>query len=122
MISHTTLGTNNLAKAQSFYDEILSKIGGRQLFKSDKVIFWEFEGSTTKLAITVPFDGELATFGNGNMTALSLKSESKVDEVFAIALRLGATSEGEPGLRNDGAYYGAYFRDLDGNKIAVFYR
>jgi len=122
MISHTTLGTNNLAQAESFYFGILSTIGGTQLFKSDKVIFWAFEGSDTKLAITVPFNGEAATFGNGNMTALSLNSESKVDEVFAIALRLGAISEGEPGQRNGGAYYGAYFRDLDGNKIAIFYR
>ncbi|MGN6149257.1 MAG: VOC family protein, partial [Rhizomicrobium sp.] len=35
------------------------------------------------------------------------------------ALSLGATDEGAPGLRGD-TFYGAYFRDLDGNKLCVF--
>jgi predicted lactoylglutathione lyase len=34
------------------------------------------------------------------------------------ALALGATDEGPPGDRGDN-YYGAYFRDLDGNKLNV---
>jgi len=122
MISHTTLGTNNLVKAESFYFDILAAIGGIQIYKSDEVIFWEFEGGGSKLALTVPFDGELATHGNGTMVALNLASISKVDQVFSMAIEAGATSEGEPGKRNEGAYYGAYFRDLDGNKIAIFHR
>jgi len=122
MISHTTLGTNNLEQAESFYYEILSAIGAKQIYKSDTVVYWEFAGNSSKLAITVPFDGEPATHGNGTMVALNLSSADKVDEVFSKALRLGATSEGEPGERNGGAYYGAYFRDLDGNKIAIFHR
>lgn len=122
MISHTTLGTNNLVKAESFYFDILAAIGGTQIYKSDKVIFWEFEGGGSKLALTVPFDGKPATHGNGVMVALNLNSISKVDEVFSMAIEAGATSEGEPGERNEGAYYGAYFRDLDGNKIAIFHR
>ena len=32
---------------------------------------------------------------------------------------LGAQDEGAPGARG-GKFYGAYFRDLDGNKLAVF--
>lgn len=122
MISHITLGTNNLEKSEEFYSELLNAIGGIQIYKSDSVVFWEFEGGGSKLALTVPFDGELATNGNGTMVAFNLSSINKVDEVFSVALRLGATNEGEPGERNDGAYYAAYFRDLDGNKIAIFHR
>lgn len=122
MISHTTLGTNNLEMAGSFYFEILSAIGGTQVYKSDSVIFWEFEDVGAKLAISVPFDGEPATHGNGTMVALKLTSVDKVNEVFLKAINLGATSEGDPGERNGGAFYGAYFRDLDGNKIAIFHR
>ncbi|MCW8833869.1 MAG: VOC family protein [Colwellia sp.] len=122
MISHTTLGTNNLEKAESFYFQILGAIGGTQIYKSDKVVFWEFEGSSSKLAITVPFDGEPASNGNGTMVAFTLSSVNKVNEIFSMALKLGASSEGEPGERNNGAYYGAYFRDLDGNKIAIFHK
>ena len=122
MISHTTLGTNDIERAGVFYLDILGRIGGSQIYRSDKVMFWAFEGSDAKLAITQPFDGAPATPGNGTMVALNLDSEKKVDEVYNRALTLGASCEGEPGARNDGAYYGAYFRDLDGNKIAVFHR
>ena len=100
----------------------MNLIGAKQVYKSDNVIYWQFEGGGAKLAITVPFDGELATHGNGTMLALNLSSISKVNEVFSMAIEAGATSEGEPGKRNEGAYYGAYFRDLDGNKIAIFHR
>ena len=122
MISHTMLGTNNLETANAFYFEILSEVGGKQIYKSDTVIFWEFSGSSSKLAITVPFDGGPATAGNGTMVALNLGSPDKVNTVYSMALALGGSCEGGPGYRNDGAYYGAYFRDLDGNKIAIFCR
>ena len=44
-----------------------------------------------------------------------------VDQAFAIALANGGTSEGAPGLRPEyhEHYYGAYFRDPDGNKLCV---
>ena len=122
MISHTTLGTNNIEKADSFYFDILGAIGGTRFYKDESVVFWEFGDASAKLAISVPFDGKLANHGNGSMVALRLTSNAKVDEVFARALGLGATSEGEPGERNNGAFYGAYFRDLDNNKIAIFHK
>jgi predicted lactoylglutathione lyase len=61
--------------------------------------------------------------GNGNMAAIAMNSRSKVDEIHARALELGGTCEGAPGLRGeegDQAFYGAYFRDPDGNKLAAF--
>jgi lactoylglutathione lyase len=44
-----------------------------------------------------------------------------VDQAYAIALQTGGTSEGAPGLRPEyhAHYYGAYFRDPDGNKLCV---
>jgi hypothetical protein len=40
---------------------------------------------------------------------------------YQIALVNGGTCEGPPGLRpqNQEHYYGAYFRDPDGNKLCV---
>ena len=122
MISHTTLGTKDLKKAEAFYSEILALMGGTQIHKSDTVMFWAFEGGNAKLSITLPFNGEPATYGNGAMVAFSLDSQSKVDSIYSIAIAAGGTCEGAPGERNNGAYYGAYFRDLDGNKIAIFHR
>jgi predicted lactoylglutathione lyase len=43
-----------------------------------------------------------------------------VDKLYAKALELGATSEGEPGQRIDDVFYGAYIRDLDGNKVGFY--
>ena len=41
------------------------------------------------------------------------------ERLHAKAISLGASDEGAPGLRGD-TFYGAYFRDPDGNKLAVF--
>ena len=59
----------------------------------------------------------------GAMVALVVESRDQVDAFHARALELGGTCEGEPGLRTaqgDQAFYGAYFRDLDGNKLCAF--
>ena len=44
-----------------------------------------------------------------------------MDRAYAVALANGGTSEGAPGLRPEyhEHYYGAYFRDPDGNKLCV---
>ncbi|QIL89091.1 VOC family protein [Microbulbifer sp. SH-1] len=121
MISHTTLGTNDLEKAEFFYDEFLKKINGEKFLKTDRAIFYSFQGHESKLAISQPFNGEPATTGNGTMVSFSVESEARVQELHEYALSLGAENEGDPGVRYNGMYYGAYFRDLDGNKFAIFH-
>jgi predicted lactoylglutathione lyase len=68
-----------------------------------------------------PFDGGEALVGNGSMIAFSATKRSLVDSCHAAAIASGARDEGAPGLRPryHRDYYGAYFRDLDGNKICV---
>lgn len=70
-------------------------------------------------SVMKPFNGEVATFGNGSMVALAAKNPEQVNSFHSKALSLGASDEGGPGPRGKG-FYGAYFRDLDGNKLAVF--
>ena len=67
------------------------------------------------------FDGSPATQGNGTMVAFTVPSIEKVKEIHSKAISLGASNEGDPGERYDGLYYGAYIRDLDGNKISIFH-
>lgn len=122
MISHITLGTNNLSLAIQYYDKVLALIGAKQIVKTDNVAFYQVPNTPTKLAISKPYDGHVATYGNGTMLALKVDSKLLVTEMYQLAISLNSTCEGEPGERNEGAYFGAYFRDLDGNKIAVFYR
>jgi predicted lactoylglutathione lyase len=55
------------------------------------------------------------------MVALIVDSREKVDALHRKALELGGTDEGAPGPRGSDNFYAGYFRDLDGNKLNVFY-
>ncbi len=69
---------------------------------------------------TEPHDKNAATVGNGVMIALKVGSREQVDALHAKALTLGGTDEGQPGPRGEHGFYGAYFRDLDGNKLNAY--
>ncbi len=55
------------------------------------------------------------------MVAFLAETRDVVDQAFAVAIANGAVSEGQPGLRPEyhPNYYGAYFRDPEGNKLCV---
>jgi len=119
MIGYVTLGTNNLARAAEFYDALLAGIGGKRFMEFDSFIAWQADPAQPGLAVTLPFDGEAATVGNGTMVALAVDSQEKVRALHAQALALGGKDEGAPGPRGEG-FYAGYFRDLDGNKLNFF--
>lgn len=58
---------------------------------------------------------------HGQTIALLAATRSQVDAAYQAALAHGGRSEGAPGLRPHyhAHYYGAYFRDPDGNKLCV---
>jgi catechol 2,3-dioxygenase-like lactoylglutathione lyase family enzyme len=91
VISHITLGTNDLSKAIAFYDQILGLFGAKQIAKTEDVVFYAFPGSDTKLSITKPHNKETATYGNGTMVALKVNSNELVKKVYQSAMRLGST-------------------------------
>lgn len=117
MIGYVTLGTNDLERAAAFYDEVLALLGGKQIWKNDRGIGWGAKGPM--LAVMKPFDQQTATPGNGTMVALAADSRETVDAVHRLAIEQGGRDEGAPGMRTK-TFYGAYFRDLDGNKLAVY--
>ena len=127
MIGYATLGTNDFAKGRTFYDALLGELGAKRIMEfGDDVSGFTMWGTTwdkPALALTNPYDKQRATVGNGTMVALVVDERAKVDTLHAKALELGGTCEGPPGLRGDEgpqAFYGAYFRDLDGNKLCAF--
>jgi len=120
MIGYTTFGTNDLEKAVAFYDELLAELGAGRFMQSDRFVAWAVAPDKPGFSVCLPYDGKKATSGNGTMIALAADSTSRVDRVYAKAMQLGATDEGPPGPRMDG-FYAAYFRDLDGNKLNVFF-
>lgn len=119
MIGYVTLGTNDLPRAAAFYDALLKEVGARRLWEFPRGIAWGAAEDKPSLCIMTPFDGRPATVGNGVMVALAASSREQVGCVHARALELGGTDEGAVGPRGDG-FYAGYFRDLEGNKLAVF--
>jgi catechol 2,3-dioxygenase-like lactoylglutathione lyase family enzyme len=119
MIGYTCVGTNDLPRATAFYDDLLGLIGAKHFFESDRGIGWGVAPEQPMFCVMKPFDGHPASVGNGAMVALVVKSAAQVDALHVRALALGGRDEGAPGLRGDN-FYAAYFRDLDGNKLAAF--
>ena len=77
-------------------------------------------GEGPLFGIALPFNGEKADAGNGNMIAIAAGSPKQIQELYDVALSLGATCAGAPGLRADGAFSCGYVYDLDGNKLNFF--
>lgn len=118
-IGYLCVGTNDFDKATAFYTALLADIGGKPLMPTAQGLIYRLsEGAM--LMVTKPHDGEAATFGNGTMIAIQVESADQVAAVHAKALELGGTCEGQPGPRGAFGDF-AYFRDLDGNKLAVYY-
>jgi len=112
-------GTRDLERAKGFYDEIAKLLGASRVFeRPDVVAYRGAEGGM--FLVGKPLAGE-ATPGNGTQVGFSAPSRAVVDAVHAKALELGGTCEGQPGIRggDPNGFYGAYFRDLDGNKLLV---
>jgi catechol 2,3-dioxygenase-like lactoylglutathione lyase family enzyme len=124
MIGYVTLGSNDLASARAYYDALFGSIGaGRLMEFGENFTMYGSAWGKPAVAITKPYNGEAATAGNGNMTAIVMDSRDKVDAFYNKAIELGGSDEGPPGLRGEEgpqAFYGAYFRDPEGNKFCAF--
>ncbi len=119
MIGYTTVGTNDLAKAAAFYDALFEVIGIKRLMDFERGVGWGVSFDKPMFSVMTPFNGKPATVGNGTMISVVMLKPDQVNAVHAKALELGGKDEGAPGARGSN-FYGAYFRDLDGNKIAAF--
>jgi catechol 2,3-dioxygenase-like lactoylglutathione lyase family enzyme len=120
MFSHVTIGTHDLNRAIVFYDAVLAPLGiERVSSKYPNWAAWHRPGEALKLWVGRPFNGLPASCGNGCMTAFTAPSRTAVDAAYAAAIAAGGLDEGPPGPRAHYApdYYGAYVRDLDGNKL-----
>ena len=121
MLSHVTFGSNDIARAGAFYDEVFGLLGiVRQESQADALGYARRPDGAPWIWILKPFDDLPATWGNGSHLALMAESREQVELFHAAALAKGGRDEGAPGLRADYApdYYAAYVRDPDGNKLA----
>ena len=80
MLAYVTIGTNDLPRAAAFYDALLAELGGsRMMEEPDYFVAWSTGQEGAGLGVTIPFDKQPATAGNGNMVALAASSREQVD-------------------------------------------
>jgi catechol 2,3-dioxygenase-like lactoylglutathione lyase family enzyme len=120
--THVTVGTNDLAKARAFYDNVLAPLGLKRLKDlGDRGSIWG--QSAEEFFVLTPADGKPACPANGGTVSFEAPSRAAVAAFHKAALAAGGTDEGAVGPRGfwPNAYAG-YVRDLDGNKLAAYCR
>jgi catechol 2,3-dioxygenase-like lactoylglutathione lyase family enzyme len=133
MLSYVYFGTDDLARAITFYNATLTPLGMKRCITGDRdwdriAAGWGLyeDDGARELAfwIGIPFNQQPATVGNGSMVAFNARSWKEVDNFHTAALANGGTSDGAPGLRLHYSpdFYAAYVRDPDGNKVAAICR
>jgi catechol 2,3-dioxygenase-like lactoylglutathione lyase family enzyme len=124
VFSHIFVSVSDFQRALNFYNQVLSTLNIEQRFCEPEKPWagWHSAGgSRPYFVICKPFNGEPHDPGNGQMVAFTATDRQRVRAAHQTALALGGRCEGPPGLRPHyhEHYYGAYFRDLDGNKVCV---
>lgn len=120
IFTHVTVGTNDLAKAREFYDNVLGKLGFKRLADlGDNGSIWGVDKPS--FFVLKPANGQPATVGNGVTVSFEAQNRAQINAFHDAALTAGAKNEGAAGPRDwaENAY-AAYVRDLDGNKLAVY--
>ncbi|ODU22899.1 MAG: glyoxalase [Sphingomonas sp. SCN 67-18] len=120
IFTHVVLGTNDLDKAQGFYDAALGALGySRQgAFGANGMMY----GATgPEFIVTKPGNGAPATHANGGTLGFAASDRAAVRAFHEAALANGGTDEGAPGPRAfTPTAYAAYVRDPDGNKLCAY--
>ncbi len=128
VISHITLGSNDLERSRGFYEGLLGVLGIERLPREEtpgEDVAFGLAGTRLPIVfVQKPFDGRPATWGNGAHVSFDAPSRTAVGAFHEAALSLGGSDEGAPGLRPryHADYYAAYVRDPDGNKLQAYCR
>lgn len=120
ILSHVSLGTNQLDRALAFYDKALGALGiGRVVDMSQEHHAVAYGRAYPEFWVQAPFNGKPAEVANGVHIAFHAETPAQVDAFYKAALEAGATDDGAPGPRPiyGQQYYGCFVRDPDGHKI-----
>ena len=118
IMSHVSIGANDLPRALAFYDRVLATVGGRRQHEVPGVAV-AYGKHFPEYWVQLPLDGKPASTGNGTHFSFIAPDREAVHAFHAEALAAGATDAGAPGPRPEYGpdYYGCFVIDLDGHKI-----
>lgn len=122
MLMYTTIGTNDIARADAFWAPLMASLGHDPLPGLDAT--WrgwgkDYDGGFG-FYVCLPFDGKPADAGNGGTFAFPARDAAHVRELHGLCLANGGSDEGAPGTREyyTPDFYVAYARSPDGHKLA----
>ena len=116
ILNHVSVGTSDITKAVSFYDSVLYTLAIKRSHYIENVA--AAYGDNFEFWVGCPCESK-ASIGHGSHVAFNAPDQNAVDEFYRVAIELGGSCEGKPGLRPEysESYYAAFVCDLDGNKI-----
>ncbi len=121
IMSHVSIGTNDMPRSLAFYDAVLPVLGCKKLFEYPFAV--AYGKQFPEFWVQKPIDGQAASVGNGTHFSFIAESKEAVHAFHEAAIAAGATDDGAPGPRPDygPGYYGAFARDPNGHKIEAAY-
>lgn len=122
IMDHVSVGTSQYDRARVFYDALAKELGWKAIldFPQFQVVGYGRDFGP-EFWLGGPGDRGQASVGNGTHFAFRTDSREQVDSAYKVVMAHGATDRGAPGPRPDygPAYYGAFFADLDGNRLEL---
>jgi len=121
ILSHVSVGSNDVDRAAAFYDKVLAPLGCKRVMSFPGAA--AYGKAFPEFWVQTPSDGGKPQTANGVHVAFIAPDKAAVDAFYAAAMELGATDDGKPGPRPQygDAYYAAFVRDLDGHKIEAMW-
>jgi catechol 2,3-dioxygenase-like lactoylglutathione lyase family enzyme len=118
MLHHVSVGVRNVEEAVKFYDRVLGTLGYRRVMQFLPYAVAYGDGAP-EFWVQLPADRAPATVGNGVHIGFTARNPAAVESFHREALAAGGKDEGAAGPRPDYGphYFGAFVRDLDGNKL-----
>ena len=117
MIDHISIAVSDLGAAERFYEAVLAPLGMSRLVEREATV--GFGKRYPELWLNLRRDMGRVSDGTGAHVALRARSKEAVIAFHDAAVAAGGRSDGAPGPRQAAmtTYFGAFVRDLDGNKI-----
>ena len=124
MFSHIMIGSNDIARSKKFYDALFTAMGAQPATEDARGrLAYSHNGG--RFMVSKPLDGKPATHANGGTIGFTMSSPEQAAAWHKAGVANGGTSiEDPPGVRQGaaGAFYLAYLRDPDGNKLCALHR
>ena len=118
MLHHVSVGVADVDRAARFYDAALAALGYKRVMEYlPYAVAYGTNGP--ELWVQLPHDRNSPSVGNGAHVGFKAKNKNAVNAFHRAALEAGGIDDGAPGPRAEYSpdYYGAFVRDLDGNKL-----